>query len=92
MCRRVTAAISETHACAMRIRLAQVLGRDEAARLACAAQELGADHPLAKDVDYFLRVCHDDTSAVARQADRLRRAVLAHLAPAPPRDFGQIYG
>lgn len=93
MSRAVVAAVSEVHALAMRLRLAQHLGRDDAARLAAARAVLGDDHDLAAAVDYFLRVCRDDRGAVSRQAQRLHDAVRAYVAPAPVRrDLGQIYG
>lgn len=92
MGREVSAAISEIHACAMRVRVARRLDRAEVARLTAARAVLADGHPVAAAVDYFLLVCAADSSAVISHAQRLQDAVLACLRPAARPDLGQVYG
>lgn len=92
MSREVTAAISEIHACALRVRVAQRLDRAEVARLATARAVLADDHVVAGAVDYFLLVCADDCDAVISHAQRLRDVVLSCPRSAGRADLGQIYG
>lgn len=92
MGREVSAAISEIHACALRVRAAQRLDRAEVARLTAARAVLADGHPVGAAVDYFLLVCAADSTAVMSHAQRLQDAVLACLRPAASPDWGRIYG
>lgn len=90
--RAATAAISQVHAIAMRVRLAQRLDDADVVQLIAAKNDLGDDHVVGQAVVYFLLVCAQDSGAVVSHALRLRDVVLAFLNPAPHKDLGQIYG